>query len=237
MANLKKLLIFFFFFIVGILIAQKGILKVDNPSLLPGSNKEFTPTLDIWNEDIQKVKIPLTTKTQVKGVLVPKYWKYSINYENPDYLEGYIPNIRDFKEYWNLHNNLLYGINPYDYSYTLDEISQSIENGAQYHKAEGIENETEYFKWDSSQCKEIFSTRLNSYIFICDNWINWLSIELKDKGFVLVKCNLNQKDGYCIYTDYINTYYTSKNYGESRCFGENNLYCNYDKYLKIISLN
>ncbi len=237
MVIVKKLLIFTFFFLLGIFIAQKSILKVYNPSLVPGSNKEFTPTLDIWNEDIQKVKIPLTTNTEIKGVSVPKYWKYSLNNETTDYLEGYIPNIRDFKNYWNLHNNLLYGINPYDYSYTIDEASQYLEKDAQYHKAEGIENETEFFKWDSSQCKEIFSTRLDSYIFLCDNWINWLNIELKDKEFVLVKCNINKKEGYCVYTDYIKTYYTSKNYGESRCFGENNLYCDYDKYIKIISLN
>ena len=114
-------------------------------------------------------------------------------------------------------------------------MSQSLENDAWYHKAEGIENETEFFKWDSSQCKEIFSTRLNSYIFLCDNWINWLNIELKDKGFVLVKCNINRKEVLCIYR-YLKTYFTSKKYGEMM-FWRNNLYCDYDKYLKIILLN
>lgn len=237
MSRIKKLLLFIIFFSLGILFAQKKIIDINKLTLLPPTNKEFTQTQDKWEDSIEKTEVIISSNTVYKGVSVPKYWKYGVNTESTDYLEGYIPNIRSFKEYWSMTNNTLYGINPYNYVYTLEEIVTHVEKGFHYYVTEGIENDTDFFKWDSSVCKEHYSSKLESNIFLCENWINWLGIELKDQGYALVKCNINEKEGLCMFTDYILTYFNTESYGESRCFGENNLYCEYEKYIKIISLN
>lgn len=232
-----KLSIFTLFFLLGLLIAKNNIISPNQSSLFNGTGKNFNESLDISEIEIVKVQEKKTTPFISGEIYVPKYWKYGENTNSEDYLEGYIPNIRSFKDYWQIHNNLSYGINPFNYRYNIEEVFNQFETNGIFHKTVGIENESTFFQWNQNECKTYYSNRLNSTVFLCNNWVNWTYLDLINKEYALVECTLEKTKGYCIFEDYIKIYYDSRRYGESRCFGENDLYCDFDRYLNIISLN
>lgn len=234
----KKLLIFLIFFLIGLLIAKSKIIPLSEISLFQVYNKYFYENIDtVSTDNIEKVTEEVNSKLIEGKIYVPEYWKYGRNIDTNDYLEGYLPNIRSFKEYFELDNNIKYGLNPYTNTYSLEDIFNQLNKDSIFYNVRGIENESTFFAWDNSKCKSLYSERVNSNIFVCDNWVNWIKLDIEDKEFAFVNCTLGGKVGYCIFEDYVKTYYEINRYGESRCFGESELLCDYEKYLNKISIN
>lgn len=237
MRIVKKIFIFILFFFIGILIAQKHFINKQPLSLLRNIGKDTYEYVDTQNLEVVKVEKSEVSRLQSGKVYVPKHWKYGVNTQSEDYLKGYLPNIRNFKEYWNVHMNILYGSNPFNSNYPIEEILSHFEITSSYYISEGIENDSTFFAWDYNNCKAIYSNLTNSNVFTCFNWVNWIDINIEDKGFVLVECSLDNKKGYCLFEDYTKVYFENKRYGESRCFGETDFLCDYEKYLNNIFIN
>ena len=231
----KKTLFLLSFFVIGLIIGTREVVKKQSLSSMKAWStfSELPPI-----EEIQVSKVPQNNINndiiQNNETYVPSYWKYGVNTDSQDYLKGYLPNIRNFKEYWNIYINSLYGTTSSYGPFSAEEIFSYFEENNNYRQVNGIKNESSYFKWNKEDCKTFFSSTLNGNIHICKNWVNWTAININDKDFVLVDCELNKTKGYCIYEDYAKIYYNSKRYGESRCFGETDLYCDYEKYINNI---
>jgi len=237
MSTVKKLLILPIFFFTGLLIGQSKFINKNILSLSSRNSMSIFEDVGYEELDIKLETVKKDSKNVIGGkVYVPKYWKYGLNIDNYDYLEGYVPNIRNFKEYWNIHTNIQYGYNPTDQKYSLSEIFNTFENNDISHTTTGILNESSNFSWNDSNCSNFYSTKINTQLFICDNWVNWTGNLITDKYFVLVKCSIDSKNGYCLFEDYIKAYYNNKRYGESRCFGDNDFYCSFEDYLNNISI-
>ena len=118
----------------------------------------------------------------------------------------------------------------------LDSV---VIDNSNYIFSRGIPNSSDYFRWDLNSCSMSYSELLNSNIFLCYNWINWLGVSSEEKTFVLTKCSIDSTEGYCVFEDYIKQYYDSKKLGENRCIGDqkDNYLCNYDDYIKLIEFN
>lgn len=237
MRKLLKTLLLVSFFFIGILIAKDKIIPSDQFSLFQGYNQDFYENVEIGDMEILKVEDKKSLNSQIGIVYVPEHWKYGVNTDTTEYLEGYIPNIRSFREYWDIHLNLMYGINPFKEKYTVEDMLEKFETENSYYLSKGIENETSFFAWDNENCNTVLSDFLNAPLFICNSWVNWISSDLNSKSFVLTNCSFDNQQGYCIFEDYLKIYYESNRYGESRCFGESDLYCDYEQYLNIVSLN
>jgi hypothetical protein len=168
---------------------------------------------------------------------IPYYWKSGINVEEEDPLKGYIPNIKSFRNYYETKNSILLGISERETKQILKE-SIILEEG-NYIFSNGIRNTSEYFKWDSESCTEFFYIDVASDVFICDNWVNWLGEPLKEKTYVLTRCNINDKSGYCIFEDYLKEYYNLKTTGETRCFDSDDTeyICEYSEYKNLVEFN
>lgn len=237
MSILKKILLFLFFFILTILLTKSNTFRNANTTLLQIYNRDL---FEYTNEDRSEIlEVPkIESNHLVDGaVYVPDYWKYGKNTQTDDYLQGYVPNIRSFKDYWSIHNNLSYSYNPYNSSYSVEEIFTNFQNTNQIHKTLGIKNESTYFEWDTNECKIFNTTNYNTSLFLCPNWVNWTGIDILEKEYVLVECELEEIKGYCLFEDYVRIYYSTRRYGETRCFGENDFYCEFTQYLDIVSLN
>lgn len=186
---------------------------------------------------IEKAVEESRDKIGIEGVNVPYYWKAGVDTEDRDYLMGYIPSIKEYQEYANLRQSMLIGVSNQE----KEEISPSsvIISKDNYIFSNGIPNSSDYFSWDGDSCSISYSDILNSDIFLCYNWINWLGLPLEEKTFVLTKCSIGSTEGYCIFEDYIKTYYDSKKLGENRCIGDlkDNYLCDYDDYIKLIEFN
>ncbi len=237
MRKLLKVLLLVFFFFIGILIAKNKIIPSDQFSLFQGYKQNFYENVQIGDMEILKVEEKQPLKSQIGVVYVPQHWKYGVNTQTTEYLEGYVPNIRSFREYWDIHINLMYGINPFTEKFSIEDMLTKFETDNSFYFSKGIENESSFFEWNSENCSTVYSDTLKSSLFVCDTWVNWIPSDLDSKSFVLTSCSLDKENGYCIFEDYLKLYYESKRYGESRCFGESELYCDYEKYLDIVSLN
>jgi hypothetical protein len=173
----------------------------------------------------------------IEGVTVPYYWKTGVDSEDGDYLMGYIPSIKKYQEYANLRQSMLTGVsNREKEEVSLSSITIGNDN---YTLSNGISNSSNYFTWDRDSCSISYSDTLNSDIFLCYNWINWLGLSLEEKTFVLTKCSIDSTEGYCVFEDYIKNYHDSKKLGENRCIGDqrDNYLCDYDDYIKLIEFN
>jgi hypothetical protein len=206
--------------------------------------RENTATEILGVED-QKIDegdliIEKTPEVDVNGVYqvsIPYYWKTGVNIESDDVLEGYIPNIKDFREYFNTKRSILFGSSDRD---TEGFVKEGIVlSRGNYIYSNGIENASTYFEWDEDHCSTIFFTEVESNIFICENWVNWLGNKLSEKTFVLTRCNINSIDGYCVFEDYLKTYYDLRTTAETRCFDqdESQYLCEYEDYINLIEFN
>jgi hypothetical protein len=194
---------------------------------------------DIDQEDLLIEEVPKEEEkeNQVYAVGIPYYWKSGINTEIEDPLEGYVPSIKTFREYYETKNSILLGVSEADREDILKE-NIILEKGT-YIFSDGIKNVSSYFKWDTENCIEMYSTEVESNTFICDNWVNWLGKPLEEKTYVLTRCNINNKEGYCVFEDYLKEYYNLKTTAETRCYGQQNTeyICNYSEYTEIVEYN
>ena len=106
----KKTLFLLSFFVIGLIIGTREVVKKQSLSSMKAWStfSELPPI-----EEIQVSKVPQNNINndiiQNNETYVPSYWKYGVNTDSQDYLKGYLPNIRNFKEYWNIYINSLYG--------------------------------------------------------------------------------------------------------------------------------
>lgn len=170
----------------------------------------------------------------VYEVAIPYYWKSGINIEEEDPLNGYVPNIKSFRNYYETKNSILFGISKIETEEILKE--SIILTDDNYIFSNGIRNASEYFKWDNDSCTEFYYTDVASEVFICDNWVNWLGKSIEEKTYVLTRCNINSKSGYCVFEDYLKEYYNLKTTGENRCFDSDDTeyICEYSDYKNLV---
>lgn len=171
-------------------------------------------------------------------VRVPYYWKFGIKNDNTDYLQGYIPSIRNFREYFETHREIYSGNK--NLKHPLNDTSSSpIKIDSEYVFSNGIINHSSFFQWDENSCDVVFSQILENNLFLCSNWLNWFNIKSEDKTFVLTECIIEEEVGFCVFQDYLNTYYEMVAFGENRCFGDENSskFCDYEKYIELIEFN
>ena len=102
----KKTLFLLSFFVIGLIIGTREVVKKQSLSSMKAWStfSELPPI-----EEIQVSKVPQNNINndiiQNNETYVPSYWKYGVNTDSQDYLKGYLPNIRNFKEYWNIYIN------------------------------------------------------------------------------------------------------------------------------------
>jgi hypothetical protein len=178
-----------------------------------------------------------TTSNEIYKVGIPYYWKSGINIEEKDPLKGYIPNIKDFRKYFEANWTMLFGTSERNTEEIFTE--EVVLDEGKYIYSNSIENASSYFMWDSESCTEMFFTEVGSDVFICKNWVNWLGNPLSEKTFVLTRCNINNKSGYCVFEDYLREYYNMKTISETRCFGTDSTeyICEYSDYTDLVEFN
>lgn len=230
---MKKLLVLLFLFLIIFFLfsgGKKAYLKAK--SSIRGIQEER-----IIEEDI-KFSIVESEKPEEKhpeGVYVPYYWKSGIGTEEKDYLKGYVPSIKDFAEYINTKDVVVYGTTSttpllQGYKEALASLDTS-----KIVFAEGIKNAHTYFNWDKDNCVIVEDTRLNEKLFVCNNWVNWLKNSDSTPLFVLTDCNIENQHGKCLFLDYTNIYFNMKKMTESRCLSSNrSKLCDLDEYIKLI---
>lgn len=182
-----------------------------------------------------EVEKEIESRDMVEGVYVPYYWKSGIFAEEKDYLSGYIPSIKEFSEYVETKNSLIYG-NTSKKSVIPDyKTALSLLNESNIFLANGIKNQHSYFNWKEGECSVVENSKIGGKIFICDNWVNWLKGVSDDPLFVLTDCRIDNQQGRCLFIDYTREYFGEKKITENRCLTSNAPeFCDWEKYIKLI---
>ena len=232
----RKIWVFLSLFVVLSFLKNTLLGNLNLKEEILGINR-YSVEENIQEEETLPVKLDVLGEEDKRneGVYVPYYWKNGNGLGEGDYLKGYIPSMKGFKEYNTARNLLLTGMNPDPVQYTVKKLLDLAKENTIYY-SNGIYNESSFFEWEEESCMKGYSELTSDFIFICDNWINWLGIPVNEKVFVLVNCNIGGESGYCMYEDYTKSYYDSKKVAETSCFGENieDYLCDYTEYIKLI---
>ena len=203
-------------------------------SVLVGSHKE------ILEESTPEELVPLEVEEEnlpfkEEYVSIPYYWETGIRKSEKDYLKGYVPTIKEYMEYISRKETLTLGVRSKSVSFSNQDVVDMVNQQNHIH-SKGIENESSFFKWDSDKC-EVFDTILESRpIFVCESWIKW-GVTPVD-SFVLTECLLNGRKGFCIFSDYLQSYYENKSSLDTRCASrEDTDLCDLEEYLSLVESN
>lgn len=229
---MKKLLVLLFLFLIIFFLfsgGKKAYLKAK--SSIRGIQEER-----IMEEDIKFALVEEEEKNYpVEGVYIPYHWKSGIMGEGKDYLKGYIPSIKDFVDYVQVRDSVIYGSSVTTPTIANSQLAISLLEDSEVVLADGIKNAHTYFNWDKEKCSIVGNTHLNEKIFVCDNWVNWMKSNNPKPLFVLTDCNIENQHGKCLFLDYTNIYFNMKKMTENRCLSSNrSKLCDLDEYIKLI---
>lgn len=195
---------------------------------------------EILEESTPERLVPLKVEeeslpSKEEYVAIPSYWETGIREDEKDYLKGYVPTIREYMEYISNKEVLTLGVKSKSITFTNQDLVNMVNEQNHIH-SKGIENESRFFKWDPEKC-EVFKTSFESSpIFVCESWINW-GVTPVD-SFVLTECFLNGKKGFCVFSNYLKSYYENKSSLDTRCASrEDTELCNFEEYLSLVESN
>jgi hypothetical protein len=232
----RKIWVFLFLFVVLSFFKNTLLGNLNLKEEILGINR-YSVEENVLGEELVPIKsnVPKEEEEEKEGVYVPYYWKSGNGSGEGEYLKGYIPGMKGFKEYDTTRSSILMGSGRDSVNYTMRKLLDLARENTLFY-SNGIYNESSFFEWSEDSCTKGYSELTTDFIFICDNWVNWLGVPVDEKVFVLVRCNIQGEEGYCMYEDYTKSYYDSKKQGETRCFGENfeEYLCTYAEYIELI---
>jgi hypothetical protein len=230
---MKRILMPLLLIIGSILFIGGSILSISfinknlhtNVNTLARDLVESVSTMETTPELVKMEKPTLVESSSSTEIRVPYYWKNGINSETNDYLEGYVPSLNSFQEFFYKRQNRLFN----NVKETTEvDLSKVLSGSQSFTKVSSIIYTGDILGWDSDACEK------DGNRFICPSWVNWTGLSTEEKSYVMTDCKVEGEKGICIFEDYVVLYYNLKRSTEVRCYSDTYKFCYEKEYLKLL---